>query len=103
MLFQGFNNKGLLGLWTTDGAVTETQEITPSSGTWANGLLPVDLTALTPGSSATPPPTIAGTVSGQTTTSEAPVKPFTHVAIGDANVGATDILTITLGGAGGSR
>ena len=47
-------------------------------------------------------PTIAGTVSGQTTTSETPVKPFAHVTIGDANVGATDTLTITLGGAGGT-
>ncbi len=47
-------------------------------------------------------PTIAGTVSGQTTASEAPVKPFTHVTIGDANIGATDTLTITFGGAGGT-
>jgi RTX calcium-binding nonapeptide repeat (4 copies) len=47
-------------------------------------------------------PTIAGTVSAQTTTSEAPVKPFAHVTIGDANVGATDTLTIALGGAGGT-
>ena len=47
-------------------------------------------------------PTIAGTIGGQTTTSEAPVKPFAHVTIGDANAGATDTLTITLGGAGGT-
>ena len=47
-------------------------------------------------------PTIAGTVSGQTTTSETPVRPFAHVTIGDANAGATDTLTITLGGAGGT-
>ena len=47
-------------------------------------------------------PTIADTGSGQTTTSEAPVRPFAHVTIGDANVGATDTLTITLGGAGGT-
>ena len=47
-------------------------------------------------------PTISGTVSGQTTTSEAPVKPFAHVTIGDANADATDMLTITLGGAGGT-
>ncbi len=47
-------------------------------------------------------PTISGTVPGQPTTSEAPVKPFTHVTIGDANVGATDTLTITLGGVGGT-
>jgi hypothetical protein len=37
-----------------------------------------------------PPPTIAGTVSGQTTTSEAPVTPFASAMIGDPNVGATD-------------
>jgi hypothetical protein len=47
-------------------------------------------------------PTIAGTVSGQTTTSEASVKPFAHVTVGDRNVSATDTLTITLGGAGGT-
>ena len=47
-------------------------------------------------------PTISGTVSGLTTTSEAPVKPFAHATVGDANVGATDTLTITLGGAGGT-
>ena len=47
-------------------------------------------------------PTISGTVSGQTTTSETPVRPFAHATIGDANVGATDTLTITLGGAGGT-
>ena len=28
---------------------------------------------------------------GQPTTSETPVKPFAHVTIGDANIGATDI------------
>ena len=47
-------------------------------------------------------PTISGTVSGQSTTSETPVKPFAHVTIGDANANATDMLTITLGGAGGT-
>ena len=41
-------------------------------------------------------------MSGQTTTSEAPVRPFAHATIGDANAGATDTLTITLGGAGGT-
>ena len=51
---------------------------------------------------APPAPTIAGTVSGLTTTSEAAVKPFAGVTIGDANFGATDTLTITLGGAGGT-
>ncbi len=41
-------------------------------------------------------PTIAGTAPGQTT-SEAPVRPFAGATIGDANAGATDTLTITLG------
>ena len=45
------------------------------------------------------PPTITGTVSSQTTILEAPVKPFSGVTISDGNVGATDTLTITLGGA----
>jgi hypothetical protein len=47
-------------------------------------------------------PTIAETVSGQPTTSETPVRPFVHTKIGDANVGATDTLTITVGGVGGT-
>jgi uncharacterized repeat protein (TIGR03803 family) len=48
------------------------------------------------------PPTIAGTVSSQTTTSETPVKPFAQATVGDANAGSTDMLTITLGGTGGT-
>jgi uncharacterized repeat protein (TIGR03803 family) len=47
-------------------------------------------------------PTITGTASGQATTSEAPVAPFAHVTIDDSNPGATDTLTITLSGAGGT-
>jgi hypothetical protein len=46
------------------------------------------------------PPTINGTVAGQTTTSEKPVKPFSAVTIADSNVGATDTLTVTLSGGG---
>ena len=47
-------------------------------------------------------PTISGTVAGQTTTSEAPVTPFSGVTIADANNGGTDTdtLTITLSGGG---
>ena len=45
-------------------------------------------------------PTITGAVSGQTTTSETPIDPFSGVAIGDANAGATDMLSITLSGPG---
>jgi hypothetical protein len=48
-------------------------------------------------------PMVAGTAGGQTATNEAPVTPFAHVTVGDANVGATDTLTITLGGAGGTH
>uniref|UniRef100_UPI00291677EA beta strand repeat-containing protein n=1 Tax=Bradyrhizobium sp. SZCCHNRI1003 TaxID=3057275 RepID=UPI00291677EA len=47
-------------------------------------------------------PKISGTVAGQMTTSEAPVHPFSTVSIDDLNVGATDTLTITLSGAGGT-
>ena len=47
-------------------------------------------------------PRIAGTLANQTTTSEAPVHPFSGVTITDANSGATDVLTITVGGAGGA-
>ena len=47
-------------------------------------------------------PTITGTLAGQTTTSEAAVKPFSGVTIGDANSGASDALTITVTGAGGT-
>jgi hypothetical protein len=54
---------------------------------------------------ATVAPTIIGAVAGQTTAGLAPVNPFTGVIVGDTNVGATDVLTITLsnGGGGGSR
>ena len=31
-----------------------------------------------------------------------PIKPFAHATVGDTNVGASDTLTITLGGAGGT-
>jgi ELWxxDGT repeat protein len=99
VLFSGLDSSGFLGLWTTNGTATGTTEVAPISGTQSRGLSPVDLTAIGP---APPPPTIAGTVSGQTTTSEAPVRPFASATIGDPNVGATDTLTITLGGAGGT-
>ena len=47
-------------------------------------------------------PTIAGSGAGQTTNNEAAVHPFSGVTIGDANVGATETLTITLSGGGGT-
>ena len=47
-------------------------------------------------------PTIGGTVAGQATTSEAAVKPFSGVTIADPNSGASDTLTITVAGAGGT-
>jgi uncharacterized repeat protein (TIGR03803 family) len=51
----------------------------------------------------TAPPTISGTIGGQTTIAEAPVTPFAEVTVGDPNASATDTLTITLskGGANG--
>ena len=48
------------------------------------------------------PPMITGTVAGQTTSLEAPISPFSNVTIGDPKSGATDTLTITLAGAGGT-
>jgi ELWxxDGT repeat protein len=100
VLFSGADTNGHDELWTTDGTAAGTTEIDPSSPGRSIGLSPLDLTALTPGALVLS--TIAGTVSGQTTTSEAPVRPFAHVTIGDANVGATDTLTITVGGVGGT-
>jgi len=49
-------------------------------------------------------PTISGVQHGLTTTSAAPIGPFAHVVIGDANASATETLSITLsnGGAGGT-
>jgi uncharacterized repeat protein (TIGR03803 family) len=47
-------------------------------------------------------PPIVGTVGGQSTTMEASVTPFKGVTIADSNPGATDTLTVTLGGAGGT-
>jgi hypothetical protein len=46
-------------------------------------------------------PSIAGTQDGQTTSSEAPLDPFSGVTIADANANATDTLTIALSGGGG--
>ena len=46
-------------------------------------------------------PTIMGTVAGRTTVGTAPINPFSGVAIGDANLTAADVLTISLTGAGG--
>jgi autotransporter passenger strand-loop-strand repeat protein len=46
-------------------------------------------------------PTITGTHTTDTT-SEAAVKPFSGVTIGDSNSGATNTLTITVGGTGGT-
>ena len=47
-------------------------------------------------------PTITGTIGGQMTTLEAPLQPFANVSIEDYNAGATDTLSITLSGAGGT-
>ena len=47
-------------------------------------------------------PTITGTIANQTTTSESPIRPFAGVTVADQNNGATDALTITLTGTGGT-
>src|ERR1700730_7937681 len=46
-------------------------------------------------------PTITGTLAGQTTVSEAPVTPFSHVTITDANNGGTDTDTLSITFSGG--
>ena len=45
-------------------------------------------------------PSIAGTSGGQATVSEAPVRPFAGVTIGDANQAATDTVSIGVSGRG---
>lgn len=47
-------------------------------------------------------PTIAGAAAAQATTSEASIHPFSTVIIGDTNNAATDTLTVTIGGTGGT-
>jgi hypothetical protein len=47
-------------------------------------------------------PTITGTIANQQTTAEETVTPFSGVAIGDTTANATDTLTVTLVGTGGS-
>jgi len=47
-------------------------------------------------------PTITGITANQSTTNEAPLNPFSGVVIADGNSGATDTLTITLSGGGGT-
>ncbi|MGI4768919.1 MAG: beta strand repeat-containing protein, partial [Janthinobacterium lividum] len=47
-------------------------------------------------------PSISGTVAAQTTTSEAPVRPFATTIVSDPSGGATDSITITLSGSGGT-
>ena len=43
-----------------------------------------------------PPPVIANTVAGQTTTDEASLSPFTTVSISDSDFGQTETVTVTL-------
>lgn len=47
-------------------------------------------------------PTITGTHARQGTTNQTPLDPFADVTIDDSNLGATDTLTITLSGGGGT-
>ena len=111
---------------TTHGLSMTAGPIDPSFSVQADGSLSVTLPAFVPpgywmlfaiGNNGTPsiawtlqvhpapsnnmtPPTISGTVAGQTTTSEAPVHPFAGVTISDPNTAATDTLTITLSNGG---
>ena len=48
------------------------------------------------------PLAITGTVPGQPTTSETPVRPFATTVISDPNADATDTLTIAISGGGGT-
>ena len=48
-------------------------------------------------------PTINGRLSGQTTTSEAPIDSFAGMTIGDERFRAADTLTITLSNSGAAR
>ena len=60
----------------------------------------IDVTTSVTNVDPTVAPTITGTQHGQQTTSEAPLNPFAHVTITDANSGASDTLTIALAGGG---
>jgi hypothetical protein len=89
-------NGDLFGATVTDEA-TGTGSVFEITG---SGFVPFGAPAT--GGPTTVAPTITGTAAGQTTTSEAPVTPFSHVTIGDANSGATDTLSIQLTGGGGT-
>ena len=79
-----------------------TTTFTLSDKSSAFGTATVDSTTTVIDSDAAVAPSITGAVAGQATTFEAPVTPFSGVAIGDANSGATDTLTITFTGADGT-
>ncbi|MGD1017038.1 MAG: Ig-like domain-containing protein, partial [Roseiarcus sp.] len=81
-------------------SVTTTFTLSDSSSAFTTPT--VDSTTTVTDSDQAVAPTIEGTVAGQTTNSEAAIDPFSTVTIGDLNVGATDTLTITIGGAGGT-
>ncbi len=101
VIFGGWNSLGEYALWETNGTAAGTVQINDPVGVWPDyGLDPLDLTPLT--TTVAIAPTITGTKAGQKTTSEAAVKPFAGVTIADPNSGATDKLTITVGGAGGT-
>ncbi len=81
---------------------SSTTTFTLSDQSSAGGAPAVDATTSVIDSDPAVAPTISGTPRATSTTSETPVAPFTGVTIGDANVGATDTLTITLSGGGGT-
>ncbi|MBV8442981.1 MAG: heparin lyase I family protein, partial [Hyphomicrobiales bacterium] len=82
-----------------NGAHSFTVESQNSYGASAPSI-PIALTLTSSDSPAAP--TISGAVAGQATTSETALKPFSSVTVADPNSGASDTLTITLAGAGGT-
>ena len=81
---------------------TSTTTFTLSDKSSAYETATVNTTTSVLDSDAPAAPTITGTVPDQTTTSNTPIKPFSAVVIADPNPGATDTLTITVGGTGGT-
>jgi uncharacterized repeat protein (TIGR03803 family) len=102
------DNGTVLGTATVQSNGTFSATVTlPNPGTNSIVASLTDSVGLTGRSAATldildVPSTITGTRAGQTTVSQTPINPFAGVTIGDLNSGATDALTITLSGAGGT-
>jgi hypothetical protein len=67
--------------------IISTTTFTLNDVNFGAGALVVDSTTSVMDADPAVAPTISGTTAGQTTTSEAPVRPFAHATIGDANLG----------------